>query len=228
MKYIFYLLAGFFLTSCSESTEKKVDKLKVDTIPEVAQWADKYIIKYMESNKDRLTKVDGFPVTYVKETTKRDERKYAMVKIGHSFEQRYITDQWIFIDSLTKEIYELDLENDSLILWKELSSIDNESNGIPSNGKYNFDIAFAEWNGKSMGEKVTILIHNKTIKVIYEGGNLTQSKKGDILDEGEIMKHKTGVWIIGKNKSDIQLDEIGGCTGGPTIIDFINKKYWMC
>ena len=217
------------MTSCSNVTEKKLDNPQVDTIPEVALWADEYIIKYLESNKDRLTEVDGHPVTYIKETTERDERNYAMVKIGHSFESRYVTDQWIFVDSLTKEIYEYDLANDSLILWKEFASIDNEINEIPPNGKYRFDIAFAEWEGKSMGEKVTIVINDKSIKVIYEGdGQLTQTKKGDIIDEGKIMKHKTGVGIIGKHPSDTQLDEIGGCTGGPAIIDFKDKKYWMC
>lgn len=193
------------MTSCSNTTEKKIDNPQVDTIPEVALWADEYIIKYLESNKDRLTEVDGHPVTYIKETTERNERNYAMVKIGHSFESRYVTDQWIFVDSLTKEIYEYDLANDSLILWKEFASIDNETNEIPPNGKYRFDIAFAEWEGKSMGEKVTVVINDKSVKIIYEGdGQLTQTKKGDIIDEGKIMKHKTGVWIIGKHPSDTQ------------------------
>ena len=57
------------MTSCSNTTEKKLDNPQVDTIPEVALWADEYIIKYLERNKDRLTEVDGHPVTYIKETT---------------------------------------------------------------------------------------------------------------------------------------------------------------
>jgi hypothetical protein len=212
-----------------ESRLKKLDNTQIDTIPEGAQWADKYIIKYLESNKDRLTEVEGHPVTYIKETTVKNDRNYAMVKIGHSFESRYVTDQWIFIDSLTKEIYEYDLANDSLILWKEFAIIDKVTIEIPPNGKYQFDIAFAEWQGKSMGENVTVIINDKSIKVIYEGdGQLAHLKKGDVIDEGTIMKHKTGVWIIGKNPSDIQLDEIGGCAGGPAVIDFKDKKYWMC
>lgn len=229
MEHLLYILTIFLLTSCSNTSEKKLDNPQVDTVPEMALWADEYIIKYLESNKDRLTEVDGHPITYIKEKAERNERNYAIVKIGHSFESRYVTVQWIFVDSLTKEIYEYDLANDSLILWKEFASIDNESNEIPPNGKYRFDIAFAEWEGKSMGEKVTVVINDKSIKIIYEGdGQLTQTKKGDIIDEGKIMKHKTGVWIIGKHPSDTQLDEIGGCTGGPAIIDFKDKKYWMC
>lgn len=110
------------------------------------------------------------------------------------------------------------------------NSIDSTTaNDIPPNGKYRFDMAFAEWQGQSMGEKVTVIINDEYIKVIYEGdGQLTQSKKSDVFEEGIIMKHKSGVWIIGKHPSDTQLDEIGGCTGGPAIIDFKNKKYWTC
>ena len=100
---------------------------------------------------------------------------------------------------------------------------------IPPDGTYRFDIAFAEWEGKSMGEKVTVVINSDSIRIIYEGdGNLTNAKKGDVFDQGKIMKHKTGVWVIGKSKSDAQADEIGGCSGGPAVIDFKGRKYWMC
>ncbi len=105
----------------------------------------------------------------------------------------------------------------------------NDENEIPPNGKYVYDMAFAEYQGQSMGEKVSVIIDGNSIKIIYEGGgNLTSAKKGEIFDEGIIMKHKSGDWIIGKKKTDVDLDEIGGCTGGPAIIDFKNKKYWTC
>lgn len=127
------------------------------------------------------------------------------------------------IDSIKKNIEDQ--------LKKALSTLNenDSSNFILSNGTYRFDLAFAEWQGKSMGEKVTVIINRDSIKVIYEGdGNLTLAKKGEIMDEGIIMKHKSGEWIIGKDDSDKNIDEIGGCTGGPAIIDFRNKKYWIC
>lgn len=87
----------------------------------------------------------------------------------------------------------------------------------------------AEWQGKSMGEKVTVIIEGNAVKVLYEGGGgLTSIKKGEIIDQGKIMKHKSGDWIIGSHADDKELEEVGGCTGGPSIIDFKNKKYWMC
>lgn len=142
----------------------------------------------------------------------------------------------------------LEIKNDKLVKWEtkeypsceklikttaiQLSADDvseNSLNEIPPNGKYRYDIAFAEWQGKSMGEKLTVIIKGDSIRVVYEGdGNLSLAKKGQIINQGQIMKHKSGVWIIGTHESDKELDEIGGCTGGPAIIDFRNKKYWMC
>ena len=110
-----------------------------------------------------------------------------------------------------------------------LRSDGNLADTIPPDGTYRFDVAFAEWEGKSMGEKVTVVIKGDSIKVVYEGdGNLTNAKKGDVFSKGILLKHKTGVWIIGKSKSDAQVDEIGGCSGGPTTIDNKSRKYWMC
>lgn len=109
------------------------------------------------------------------------------------------------------------------------SKLNSDLDEIPPSGKYLYDIAFAEWQGKSMGEKASVIIDGNSIKVIYEGeGKLVSIKKGEVIDEGILMKHKSGVWIIGKKESDKELDEIGGCSGGPAIIDFKNKKYKMC
>jgi hypothetical protein len=99
----------------------------------------------------------------------------------------------------------------------------------PKDGYYTYSIAFAEWNGKSLGATCNVLIKGDSIKVIHNGkGNLT-GKKGDILDEGILMRHKkTGKWIIGRSPNDVNAKEIGGCSDGPSVIDFKNKKWWSC
>jgi hypothetical protein len=229
MEHILYLSTIFFLTSCASTPEKKLAKQQVDTIADAAPWADEYVNKYLAHHKDRLTEAEGKPLTFVKEISVRNDRTYAIVKIGHRFENRYVTAQSIFIDSLTKEVYEYDSANDSLILWEALSNVSHKTSEIPADGTYRFDVAFAEFQGKSMGEKVTVVIKGETIQIIYEGdGQLSQIKKGTVINEGKLIKHKKGVWIIGKHAADAQLDEIGGCTDGPAIIDFKAKKYWMC
>jgi len=99
----------------------------------------------------------------------------------------------------------------------------------PKDGSYTYSIAFTEWDGRSLGATCTVLIKGDSIKVIHNGkGNLT-GKKGDIFDEGILMRHKkTGKWIIGHNANDVNAKEIGGCSDGPSVIDFKNKKWWSC
>ncbi len=99
----------------------------------------------------------------------------------------------------------------------------------PRDGIYTYSIAFAEWNGKSLGATCTVIIKGDSIKVVHNGkANLT-GKKGDILDEGVIMKHtKTGKWIIGHSIKDKNAKEIGGCSDGPSEIDFKRKRFWSC
>ncbi len=98
----------------------------------------------------------------------------------------------------------------------------------PADGKYRYDMAFAEFQNKSMGEKVTVIIKGDSIKIVYEGDGKLSAAKGAILDQGIIVKHKSGVWIIAKSIKDAELDEFGGCSGGPLIIDFIKKRYITC
>ena len=100
----------------------------------------------------------------------------------------------------------------------------------PKDGTYTYAIAFAEWGGKSMGETCIVVIKGDRIKVIYDGrGHLTLTKKDDVLDRGIIMRHtKTGKWIIGHNAKDKNAKDIGGCSDGPTEIDFKKKLFWIC
>lgn len=54
-----------------------------------------------------------------------DTAKYYVFHIGHDVsekdgsELRFITDQWIYIDSLTRKLYEYDLPNERLTEWRK-------------------------------------------------------------------------------------------------------------
>ncbi len=98
----------------------------------------------------------------------------------------------------------------------------------PKDGTYTYKVAFAEWYGKSLAATCTVIIKGDSIKVVHNGNDNLKGKKGDILDAGLIMKHKSGHWIIGHNPKDYDLNEIGGCSDGPIIIDFIHKKVLIC
>ena len=98
----------------------------------------------------------------------------------------------------------------------------------PKNGTYTYKITFAEWKGKSLGAKCKVVIEGDKIKIIHSGGNLS-GKEGEIIDEGKIMKHrKSGKWIIGHDEKDKDAEEVGGCSNGPTEIDFKNETVYMC
>ena len=98
----------------------------------------------------------------------------------------------------------------------------------PKDGKYTYSIAFAEWQGKSLGATCTVIIKSDSVYVVHNGkGNMT-GNKGDLIDAGIIMKHKSGKWIISHSVNDKNADGIGGCSDGPTIIDFKRKKVWSC
>ena len=112
---------------------------------------------------------------------------------------------------------------------KQNSQVKKKHTEIPPDGTYIYDIAYAEWQGKSMGEKVKVVIKGNTIKIISEGNPSMTAKKGEVLDEGTLIKHnKTGEWLISNNPSDANLEAYGGCVGAPMVVDFVNKKYITC
>jgi hypothetical protein len=98
----------------------------------------------------------------------------------------------------------------------------------PKDGTYTYSIAFAEWGGKSNGTSCTVIIKGDSINVIHNGTGHLTGTKGEIIDQGTIMKHKSGKWIIAHDKKDKDAAEIGGCSEGPTEIDFKRKRVWLC
>lgn len=99
---------------------------------------------------------------------------------------------------------------------------------IPQNGTYTYDLAFAEFGGKSLGANCVVKIDNDSITVFHNGGNIS-GNRGDILSAGHIRWHKeTKQWIIAESDKDSDADEVGGCSDGPLVIDFRHKKVWLC
>lgn len=99
----------------------------------------------------------------------------------------------------------------------------------PKNGIYKYTVAFAEWNGESLGSTCTVIIKGDSIRVIHNGKGTLSGNKGDIIDQGILVKHtKTGNWIIAHSIEDKDAAEVGGCSEGPSVIDFRRKKFWRC
>lgn len=99
----------------------------------------------------------------------------------------------------------------------------------PANGVYNYKISWDEFGGKSLGGTCMVEIKGDSIRIIHDGNKSITGIKGEILEEGIIMKHRiTKKWIIGHTKKDIDAKEIGGCGSGPTIISFRRKIWFGC
>jgi hypothetical protein len=98
----------------------------------------------------------------------------------------------------------------------------------PKNGTYSYKVTYAEWQEKSLGSTCTVLIKGDSITVMHDGNKYMTGNKGDILDRGVILKHKSGKWIIGHDPKDKDAKEVGGCGDGPTEIDFKRKIFRSC
>jgi hypothetical protein len=119
----------------------------------------------------------------------------------------------------------------SLIMGALLLLSKHPQSEVPVNGTYTYEVVFAEWGGKSLGDEIIVVVEDgHAALLISENSNAVWmgAKPGDVWEEGTLRKHKSGVWIISNDKSNVNLDEIGGCTGGPIIIDFEKRTVEMC
>ena len=92
-------------------------------------------------------------------------------------------------------------------------------------GTYTFNYCDLEYNSCPGTCKVVIKGDSITIYATKElAQRITLTQEGDIIDKGIILKHKSGKWIIGKTRKDVNAKEIGA--GGPAILDFKKKQYW--
>jgi hypothetical protein len=94
-----------------------------------------------------------------------------------------------------------------------------------NSGTYIFSYCDLEYRSCPGPCKVVIKNDSITIYATKElSHKITLTKEGDIIDQGIILKHKSGKWIIGKSQKDINAKQIG--VEGPAILNFKKKQYW--
>lgn len=96
---------------------------------------------------------------------------------------------------------------------------------LPS-GQYHFRVADAEFDGR-ISWPALVTIKGTHIKVVVTGCNSAFGCNA-VYAEGEIYWHKSGQWIIASSQEDIDADDVGGCSGGPTVVDPEKKIVWHC
>lgn len=128
--FIFLLL----IAACANSTDvdKENMELKVPssfpTIADTAKndiqtnnWLDDSISNYIKLSQMELIVLDrknNEHISWMIDEQERNNKIYFAVKIGRDFEDRFVSDGWIYIDSESRQIYEYDLAADSLIEFK--------------------------------------------------------------------------------------------------------------
>jgi len=112
-----------------------------------------------------------------------------------------------------------------LFLMFLLVSCSNE-NQIPiPDGSYVFEHKYAE-HPKLKSITFDVKINGSKIIVINNNESKTWPKGS--VEEGQLFLHSSKKWIIVHNQTDETAEEVGGCTGGPTVIDLVQKIYWTC
>jgi hypothetical protein len=94
----------------------------------------------------------------------------------------------------------------------------------PDNGTYTYKLCYV--GHANSFNTCTVVIKEDSITVFAD--YYLSVPKGEIIEQGIILHHKSGKWIIGQKPADKDADKIGGCRGGPMIIDFKTKRVWSC
>lgn len=92
----------------------------------------------------------------------------------------------------------------------------------PANGTYTYKLCYI--GHAHSFNTCTVDVKNDTV-TIYADYYLSVPK-GEIIEKGILMQHKSGKWIIAQKPEDVNADKIGGYNNGPTVIDFKTKRYW--
>ena len=120
---------GSLLLKKSNATEGSVGKRtfeKVNDPEDGKEWTDLLIENYINHTTNELIRLalkNKISEQWIfDQTISSDTAMYLTFQIGHHVTDnganpRFVTDQWIYIDSITKKMYEYDLANDSLICW---------------------------------------------------------------------------------------------------------------
>ncbi len=133
-KVILVLSFSFILISCGQHDKsydntQKADSLVLKTIQNNSKANEisfeSLLKKYISQSKNELIAHSRKNEMWLFDRTENaDTAIYLVYQIGHdetdkgNTNPRFVTDQWIYIDSLNSKLYEYDLLNDSLIEWK--------------------------------------------------------------------------------------------------------------
>lgn len=91
------------------------------------QWLEEVVRNYLEETDNEMIRQIGpdSESWIIDNIEVSDTGKYIYIQIGHNVmetdgsEPRFVTDQWIGVDSQTRTIYEYDVAMDTTIIWRK-------------------------------------------------------------------------------------------------------------
>ncbi len=99
--------------------------------------------------------------------------------------------------------------------------------GLPiAPGVYRFQQRFAE-QPSMQGMELKATIDGHRIELVNDGvaGVFPQG----VVEQGLLLWHaRSRQWIIGSSPTDADAGDVGGCSGGPPVVDLAARIYWTC
>lgn len=132
-KNIILVSVLFAFLSCNNKT--KIENIDIDKqidsslVLKSQNWYDLLVSDYINKSENELIKIslkNNEKIEWILDRIeKTDSTNYYIFNIGQSVSDndgsntRFSSNGWIYVDSISKKIYEYDLPNDSLIVWEK-------------------------------------------------------------------------------------------------------------
>ncbi|MCG2617720.1 hypothetical protein LZZ85_25690 [Terrimonas sp. NA20] len=136
MKLSTIVFATILLAACNNAADSEKET-RADSLPRATadteyiapvkdtshaatgNWRDSLIVDYINTTRNPLVKVTregGGKLEWMNDgLQKRDGVMYYRFQLGHSSENKFNTDAWLYIDTAKRKLYEYDLVEDKLI-----------------------------------------------------------------------------------------------------------------
>lgn len=129
--FLFAVLVTFLSCNYQSKVAEKniVNQIDSSIVLQSQNCYDSLVSDYINNSDNELIKLSlkkNVKVEWIlDQIEKTDSTNYYIFNIGQSVSEidgtntRFSSNGWIYIDSISKKVYEYDLPNDSLIVWKK-------------------------------------------------------------------------------------------------------------
>jgi len=126
IRVVCWILCVAVINSCSQKNAgakkaEDTDEQKAEKVAAEPTWADSMIGSYLASNSGsrlRIGLADSINISSITDSENLDGKSYLRVRLGINNAIRFETLQLLFLNVESKQIYEYEPLQDSLVLWQ--------------------------------------------------------------------------------------------------------------